>query len=121
MQIFKTRYFQRWARYIGVEDIQLKKAIHEIEQGLHDGDLGSHLFKKRIALSGRGKRGGARAIVAYWKDKKAFLIYGYTKNDQANITPQEVQAYRKLAQSYFSYGDGIIQKLIQEQELTEIN
>jgi hypothetical protein len=32
--------------------------------GLIDADLGGHVVKKRVALPGQGKRGGARTIVA---------------------------------------------------------
>jgi hypothetical protein len=35
-----------------------------MEQGLIDADLGGGLFKKRIALPGRGKSGGARTLIA---------------------------------------------------------
>jgi len=46
MRLFKIRYFHRWARAEGLTDDQLKKAVEEMEQGLHDGNLGEHVYKK---------------------------------------------------------------------------
>ena len=36
---------------------------------------GGGLYKKRMALAGRGKRGGARTIVAYNKGDVFFFVY----------------------------------------------
>jgi hypothetical protein len=35
-----------------------------MERGLIDANLGGGIIKKRVALPGRGKRGGARTLVA---------------------------------------------------------
>jgi hypothetical protein len=42
----------------------LRAAVVEMEQGLIDADLGGGVVKKRVALPGRGKSGGARTLVA---------------------------------------------------------
>jgi hypothetical protein len=49
--IYKTRWFDRWARKQDLDDLSLCKAVEEMLAGLYDADLGSGLFKKRIALS----------------------------------------------------------------------
>jgi hypothetical protein len=43
----------------------LRTAVYEIERGLIDDDLGGHVMKKRVAVGGRGKRGGVRTLLAY--------------------------------------------------------
>jgi hypothetical protein len=48
-------------RKSGLTDQALWVAALEISQGP---DLGGGVVKKRVALPGRGKRGGARTIVA---------------------------------------------------------
>ena len=63
-RIFRTRTFSRWLRKSGVSDSDLTGAVEEMMQGLVDAELGGHLFKKRVAVPGRGKRGGARTILA---------------------------------------------------------
>lgn len=80
MRIFKNKTFTRWARKEGLSDAALIQAVAEAEQGLIDVDLGGHVYKKRVALAGRGKSGGARTVLAYQVNEKAFFIYGFAKN-----------------------------------------
>ena len=63
MSVFKTRAFNRWSEKAGVSDTALLKAVADIERGLVDADLGSHLFKQRVALPGRGKSGSTRTLL----------------------------------------------------------
>jgi len=49
---------------VGLTDVALRKAVSEMAQGLIDADLGGHVVKKRLALPGQGKQGGARTLVA---------------------------------------------------------
>ena len=85
MRIYKTRLFAKWARKEGLFDGFLSQAIQEMEAGLIDADLGGGVYKKRIALPGRGKRGGARTIIAYRTNQVAFFIFGYSKNKKDNL------------------------------------
>lgn len=48
LRVFKTRYFQRWMRKTELNDELLYAAMHEMNQGLIDADLGSGVVKKRI-------------------------------------------------------------------------
>jgi hypothetical protein len=48
--------------------------VKEMSEGLIDVDLGGGLVKKRVGLAGRGKRGGARIIVATNKGNKWFFF-----------------------------------------------
>ncbi|OYK79164.1 hypothetical protein CbuD7D7780_11565 (plasmid) [Coxiella burnetii] len=120
MRIFKTRYFHRWAKSENLSDSQLKTAISELMKGLHDGDLGSYVYKKRIPILGKGKRGGLRTIIAYRAEDKAFFVYGYAKNVQANITPKEKEAYKKLSKTYFDMKELELQSLLKIGELIEV-
>lgn len=63
-RILKTRVFIRWMRKTDLGDALLAKAVEEMEQGVIDADLGGGLYKKRIPMPGRGKRGGARTLIA---------------------------------------------------------
>jgi len=46
MKIYKHKQFHQWLKDELLTDNDLKNAIAEIENGLHDGDLGAGLFKK---------------------------------------------------------------------------
>jgi hypothetical protein len=60
-------------RKAGLTDQTLYRAVAEMAEGLVDADLGGNVVKKRVALPGQGKRGGARTIVATnWGDRWFF-------------------------------------------------
>jgi Uncharacterized protein conserved in bacteria len=44
--------------------------------------------KKRVPVAGRGKRGGARTIVATNFGDRWFFLFGFEKNERANIDSQ---------------------------------
>lgn len=103
MRVFKTRQFDKWARNEGVTDPMLWAAVIEMENGLIDADLGGHVMKKRIALPGRGKRGGARSLLAYRLGDCAFFVYGFAKNERTNIDDRELKALKLLASALLGW------------------
>ena len=62
LDVYRTKTFTKWMRRSGLTDQALLNAVSEIEDGLVDADLGGALFKKRIAIDGKGKRSGAREL-----------------------------------------------------------
>lgn len=80
-----------------LNDRSLCKAVVEMSQGLIDADLGSGVLKKRVGVAGRGKRGGARTLVATNKGNRWFFVFGFEKNDRPNITDDELEALQDLA------------------------
>ena len=61
-RVFKSKTFSRWARKI-LTDEQLCAAAKEILAGQYEVDLGAGVCKKRIAVTGQGKRGSTRTLV----------------------------------------------------------
>jgi hypothetical protein len=96
-RILKTRFFHRWAIRAGLTDATLRTAVQEIERGLIDGDLGGGVLKKRVGVSGRGKSGGARVVLATNRGDKWFFVFGFLKNQRANISASELEALREFA------------------------
>ena len=97
MAIYKTRWFDRWARKEGLTTPSLCAAVREMARGLIDADLGGGLFKKRIGRPGQGKSGGYRTLVATNKGKRWVFVFGFPKNERSNIDQDEVDALKKLA------------------------
>ncbi len=83
-------------------DKALCGAVHEMAQGLIDADLGAGVLKERVGLAGRGKRGGARTLVATNKGSLWFFVFGFEKNERANIGPEEMEALQAIAQDLLS-------------------
>jgi len=97
MEIYKTKPFHRWARRNEVSDEALCRAVQEVQQGLHDGNLGGPLIKKRVAKNEQGKSSGFRTVIGYRTNKMAVFIYGFDKSDKSNIDKSEEAALKKLA------------------------
>jgi hypothetical protein len=55
------------------------------------------LRKIRWAIAGQGKRGGVR-IIYYWAKKRdqLFLLLIYAKNEQTDLTPEQIKRLRKI-------------------------
>ena len=119
MRAYKSKWFQRWAANEGLTDEALALAVREIIAGLIDGDLGGHVVKKRVGLHGRGKRGGVRTLVAFRREDKAFFIYGFAKNERANISAKELKALRMLAAELLGYGENDLTQAERAAELVE--
>jgi hypothetical protein len=121
MRVFKSKWFQKWATGEGLVDEALMTAVEEIEHGLIDARLGGHVVKKRVALPGRGKRGGSRTLVVYQQADKAFFVYGFAKNERANISEKELKALKLLATELLSYTKPSLTKAIKAGELIEVH
>lgn len=117
---FKTRTFARWSRKAGVSDEVLREAIVEMTAGLVGADLGGSVFKKRVRMPGRGKRGSARVLVATKPDDHWFLLYGFGKNEQANIDDRELAALQKLASVLLSMAPAQLEQALARDEVMEI-
>lgn len=120
MRIFKYLMFLEWAKKEEISDNALKKAIDEMEHGLLDANLGNGLYKQRVARKGQGKRGGYRTILAFKEKNRSVFMYGYAKNNRANISDKEEAVYKKLAAYYLEITDNKLETLINIGELFEV-
>jgi hypothetical protein len=100
--IYKTKVFDRWANEQGLTDQNLCQAIKEMSAGLIDADLGSGLYKKRVARTGKGKSGGFRTLIATNRGDRWIFVFGFAKNERDNINKKEKDAFKKLANYYLS-------------------
>jgi hypothetical protein len=120
MRIFKTRHFTKCTRKSGLTDDLLVQAVTEMQQGLIDANLGSGLFKKRIGIAGRGKRGGVRTLVATNKDDRWFFVYGFEKNVVDNISSKAVAGLQDLASDLLSLDDSQLNAAVEKEVIEEI-
>ena len=101
-------------------DSALLNAVEEMVQGLIDADLGGGVVKKRIGLAGRGKRGGARTLVATNKGNRWFFVFGFEKNERANIADDELEALRDIAEQLLARTGSQLDEAVKEGTLQEI-
>ena len=119
-RVFRTRTFSRWMRKSGLTDEALCHAVVEMAQGLIDADLGGHLVKKRVSLPGQGKRGGARTIVATKMSDRWFFLFGFSKNERANIDKDELKLLQEVASDLLSFNDQQLTSALSNGEITEV-
>ena len=119
MRIFKTKAFQRWFNKQLLTNEDLLNAVSEIEAGLVDANLGSCLYKKRIAAQGRGKRGSVRTLLAVKQGDKSFF-YGFEKNQKDNLTINEEKAYTLIAKTVVRFTDRELEERLNDNSLIEI-
>ncbi len=119
-RVFRTRTFTRWMQKAGLADDSLVQAVSEMAQGLVDADLGGNVVKKRVALPGRGKRGGARTIVATNLGDRWFFLYGFGKNERANIDRDELKFFQEGAKVLLGFDDRQIAKALSAGEIVEV-
>ena len=120
-RILMTRTFCRWLRKTLLNDTALLKAIDEMERGLVDADLGGNVYKKRVALPGRGKSGSARTLIATNRDNRWIFIFGFEKNDRENITQAELAYLQKVAQVFLGYSDAELLLAISREYFLEVH
>jgi hypothetical protein len=74
--------------------LQLALTLRPEQGALIPGSGG--LRKLRWALRGKGKRGGLR-VIYYWDSGEdvIYLIYLYSKNQQANLRPDQLKLLRR--------------------------
>jgi len=119
-RVFKTKTFRRWSRKAGLSDEVLCSAVEEMLEGLIDAELGGHVFKKRVPVPGRGKRGGARTIVGSNLEDRWFLLFGFEKKDREAIDNRELAALQTIAAALLDMEPKLLDKAIVAGELEEI-
>ena len=121
MKIYKSKWFDRWARKQGLTSAVLCVAVREMVAGLFDADLGGGLLKKRIGRPGQGKSGGFRTLVATNKGNRWIFVFGFPKSERGNIDEDEEEALKKLATHLLSLTAQAMGKAQQAGELIEVD
>ena len=120
MLVFKIKSFARFARKEGISDTKLADAVLEVENGLNVVDLGSGLVKKRVARAGGGKREGYRTVIAYREGIRSVFLYGFPKNEKANLSELELDTLKRLAKIHLRLSDADMDKALKDGEIMEV-
>jgi hypothetical protein len=112
--------FARFARKERLDDRSLCEAVARAGSGLVDADLGGNLIKQRVARAGGGRSGGYRTIIAYRALHRSVFLYGFAKNERANIDDRELEDLKTLARLYLRFSDAQIAMALEHGELREV-
>lgn len=116
-----TRAVRKWALKEKLSDSTLLAVIQELELGKSVVDLGSGLFKVRVARPGQGKSGGYRTLIVYRAQDRAIVVYGFAKSEADNIDAVELKLFRKLAKDLLSLSEIDLAKAITANVLYVLN
>ena len=121
LKVFKTRWFQRFARREKIPDAVQLDAVARAEKGQIDADLGGGVIKQRIARPGQGKSGGYRTIILFKQGQRAVFIYGFAKSERENIDADEEKQFKEAARHVLRLTEKQIAELIKEGDFVEID
>lgn len=120
VKVFKSKWFQRYARKELIDDSGLLDAIYRAENGQIDADLGGEVIKQRIARPGEGRSKGYRSIIFFRRGDRAFFVFGFSKSQQANVQPDEQQEFRSAAKYVLALTEAQLMKLIERGDFVEV-
>jgi hypothetical protein len=120
MRVFMTKPAARFARKERITDAALLRAAADIVAGRIDADLGGGVVKQRVARAGAGKSGGYRTVVLFRAGSHVFYVYGFAKSSRANISGNELEAFRRLADRVLAFGAAEIATAIEAGELIPV-
>lgn len=121
VQIFKNAWFERFARKQRITDVALIEAVRRAERGQIDADLSGGVIEQRVARAGQGKSGGFRTIILYRQERRAFFVFGFAKNEQANIEDVEEVQFKKMAKELLALSNEQMALLIERGRFSEVD
>ena len=78
------------------------------------------VFKKRVALPGRGKSGSVRTLVATNRGSRWFFVFGFEKNERANVSTKDIEAVQRIAADLFRLSPSELDAHVTSDALKEI-
>jgi len=120
VRIFKTKVFARFARNQRIRDRDLCEVVERTGEGLIDADLGGGVIKQRLARPGQGRSVGFRVLFAFRPPDRAVFIYGFAKNERANIDDKELKTLREIAAAWLAASPQNIEREVADGRLQEV-
>lgn len=116
-----TKKFGKWAKKKKLTSQDLTKSLTEVVDGMFEANLGGHIYKKRVARSGKGKSGGFRTIICFKQNDRAIYLHGFSKSSKGNISDRELQSLKKLAAILLNMNNDDLRVAISSGVLVEVN
>ena len=120
IRIFKSRWFEKFARREGITDATLIAVIVQANSGLVDADLGGGLIKLRVARHGEGKSGSFRTIIFFRRDERAVFAYGFAKSDREGLDANDLRVFKQAARIVLALTPAQLDAEVRAQRLFEV-
>ena len=120
VRVFKSRWFQRFARKEAISDVALREAVARAEKGQVDADLGGEVIKQRIARPGQGRSKGYRTVIVFRRGVRAFFVYGFAKSEQANINDDEREQFKEAAKLVLALTEAQLAAALKRGDFAEV-
>jgi hypothetical protein len=107
MVIIETPIFTKKIKLLIDDDsyqqFQIELISHPDKGNIVQGSGG--IRKIRLGLTGRGKRGGAR-ILYYWAKNKdqIYMLFAYEKNEMTDLSKNQLSILKKMVEVEFKNG-----------------
>jgi hypothetical protein len=111
--VFKTAWFAKAASKSNIPDNELCAAVLQAMRGQAD-DLGGGVFKKRLNDNRH------RSILLAKGGRRWVFEFLFAKSGRANISDDELVAFRRLARVYAALDDSQVTQLIANGQFVEI-
>lgn len=110
---FKTSWFTKKAKKIGISDADLCKAVSQVRKGQAE-DLGGGVFKKRL------HNNEYRSIILARSGKYWIFNFIFSKQDKKSLDDDELEDFRTLAKAYGKVDEAQLSVLLKDKDLVEI-
>jgi len=110
---FKTNWFAKKARKIGISDADLCRAVKQVRLGQAE-DLGGGVFKKRL------HNNDYRSIILAKGGKYWIFNFIFSKQGKKSLDDDELENFRTLAKAYGRLDEMQLTALLKDNDLVEI-
>lgn len=118
--IYLTKTFQAFAAHERISDATVIKAAREIQNKLYDANLGSCVYKKRVARTGGETRRLPSAYRFSGGRSPAFHAGVCQKNEKNNIVNDELAGLQCLAALYLDFSPFRLYPLVNDKKLRRL-
>lgn len=87
---------------------------------LIDANLGGNVYKKPIGRQGQCKSGAHRTLLLMKRNDKVIFAYGFAKGEKDNITKNELEGFKIMAEAFLNLTNEQINTLINNRNLVEL-
>ncbi len=112
-RVFKTKWFTKAAKDVGITDKELCKAARQLIEGQAD-DLGGNVWKKRLS------KNTPRSIVINKIGEFWVFVFLFANSDMENIDERELKDFKKLAKNYGKLTMAEVDEFVEAKKFVEI-